>query len=67
MAASLTTQLSNVQAAIEAIETGAQSFSLGDKNVNRGNLADLYKREASLLKRIARNGRGPRIRGITPV
>jgi len=41
-------QLESVQAAIEAIEGGAESYMLGDVRVNKGKLDDLYEREKRL-------------------
>ena len=43
-----TVQLERVQAAIAAIEGGAQSYSIADRALSRANLADLYKREKYL-------------------
>lgn len=52
--ATLAEQLTNVQAAIEAIETGAQSIKAEDgRSLTRADLKTLYEREASLQRRIA--------------
>ena len=63
-----TEQLESVQAAIEAIETGAQSYSAEGQSVTRADLNALYAREARLQKLVARESRGGiRVRGATPV
>jgi hypothetical protein len=54
MAQTLAEQLENVQAAITAIENGAQSYSINDRSYNRGDLKILYAREERLQNRIAR-------------
>lgn len=51
-------QLERVQAAIAAIESGTQSYTMGGRTMSRGNLADLYKRETFLRKRVNRQKRG---------
>lgn len=51
-------QLESVQAAIAAIEGGAQAFTVLGRNYTRGNLADLYARERELLHRLDREQRG---------
>ena len=56
--ASTLTQLENVQTAIAAIESGAQSYQFGDIRVTKANLSALYQREAELLARYAREQRG---------
>ena len=38
-------QLEEVQIAISKIESGAQSYSIRSRSLNRANLADLYARE----------------------
>lgn len=58
MAATLAEQLANVQAAIESIETGAQSAVVDGQTVSRGDLQTLYTRESRLLNRIDRADRG---------
>ena len=51
--ATLAEQLTNVQVAIEAIETGAQSITAEDgRTLTYASLDSLYKREASLQRRI---------------
>lgn len=52
--ATLAAQLTSVQAAISAIEGGAQSFTIGDRSYTRANLKTLYDREKSLLLRTER-------------
>ncbi len=42
-------KLESVQAAIAAIEGGAQSYSMGGRSLNRGDLKTLYERERELL------------------
>ena len=51
-------QLASVQAAIAAIESGAQSYSILGRTVTRANLKELYAREAHLEAKIARANRG---------
>ena len=56
-------QLASVQAAISAIESGAQSTRFGDRLVTFADLATLYERERELRARIvsesvAASGRG---------
>ena len=58
MAATLAEQLANVQAAIEAIETGAQSTGSDGESVTRPDLRTLYAREERLLNKIDRADRG---------
>lgn len=55
-------QLESVQAAIEKIETEAQSYSIKDRELARANLKDLYAREKVLLARYNREQRGGGIR-----
>jgi hypothetical protein len=61
-------QLESVQAAIAAIESGAQSFQLPDgQAVTKGDLATLYAREQRLMPLATREaaGRtGPRVRYV---
>ena len=53
MARTLAEQLDDVDAAIEAIETGAQSITAEDgRSVTRGNLPALYKRRDAIQRRI---------------
>jgi len=64
---SYTTQLESVQAAIAAIEGGAQSYSVQGRSVSRGDLAMLYKREETLRRKVDRETRGGiRVRNATP-
>ena len=51
--ATLAAQLANVQAAIEAIETTGQSYTIDGFTYNRANIKTLYDREARLLRKIA--------------
>lgn len=65
----VTEQLENVQAAIAAIEDGAQSYSIRDRSYTRADLKTLYEREDRLLARYEReanNRSGARVRGATP-
>lgn len=57
MAATLAEQLESVQAAIAAIESGAQSTTIDGQTVNRADLKTLYIREENLLRKIDRAGR----------
>jgi len=53
MAETLAAQLTRVQAAIAAIEEGAQMITAEDgRTVRRGDLKALYDREKNLLRRI---------------
>ena len=52
------TQLENVQAAISALETGAQSYRIGDVSVTKASLSTLYAREKTLLVRYRREQKG---------
>jgi hypothetical protein len=56
--ATLAQQLESVQAAIAAIEGGAQSASSEGESLTRASLDTLYKREERLLNKIARADRG---------
>lgn len=71
MARTYTQQLDDVQAAILAIESGAQSYSISGRSMTRGNLDALYKREERLIAKVAREANnasgGIRVRGGTPV
>lgn len=58
MAATLAEQLASVQAAIAAIETGAQSAAVDDQTLTRADLRTLYAREERLLNKIDRADRG---------
>ena len=44
-----TEQLESVQAAIEKIESGAQSYSQKDRSQSKADLATLYEREERLI------------------
>jgi len=61
-------QLVSVQAAIAAIESGAQSYSIAGRSLSRADLKTLYDREAWLLARVASSARagGRRVRFVTP-
>lgn len=56
--ATLAEQLASVQAAIEAIESGAQSVTTDGQTTNRPELRTLYAREERLLNKIDRADRG---------
>ena len=58
MAATLAAQLESVQAAIAAIEGGAQSYTIEGFTYMRSNLKTLYDREERLLNKIAREAAG---------
>lgn len=58
MAATLAEQLTSVQAAIAAIEAGAQSATVDGQTVVRAELRTLYTREERLLNKIARGDKG---------
>ena len=65
-------QLESVQAAILAIETGAQSYSIttasGSRSMSRSDLNTLYEREKYLRSMVAMERRGGRrMTGLTPV
>ena len=51
-------QLASVQAAIAAIESGAQNSTCDGQTVTRADLITLYCREYNLLNRIDRADRG---------
>lgn len=51
-------QLASVQAAIAAIEGGAQSYETQTLKVSKADLATLYNREEALLKRLQRQNSG---------
>ena len=53
-----TEKLESVQAAIAAIEGGAQSYSISGRSLTRANLAELYKQERFLEKKLARESAG---------
>lgn len=70
MTTSYSDQLDSVQAAIAAIESGSQEYSIGggvSRTVKRGDLQTLYSREKYLRKMVDRESRGGiRIRNATP-
>lgn len=47
-------QLESVRAAIEAIEGGAQEYTIGNRHLKRADLQTLYNRESTLETQIAR-------------
>jgi len=51
-------QLEAVQAAIAKIESGAQSYGIAGRNIQRADLATLYAREKALKKTLYRQKRG---------
>lgn len=51
-------QLEEVQTAISTIESGAQSYSVSGRALNRADLATLYARERYLRKMADREGNG---------
>lgn len=55
-----TAQLTSVRAAILAIESGAQDYSMGGARVTKADLATLYKRESELEGKIAGETYGTR-------
>lgn len=58
------TQLENVQAAIRAVESGCQQYTVGDRTVMYPPLATLYRREQELRRMVERaNNGGIRVRG----
>jgi len=56
--ATLAAQLESVQAAIAAIESGAQAASSEGESLTRADLVTLYCREYNLLNKIDRADRG---------
>jgi len=65
-------QLTSVQAAIERIEEGGQSYTIstatGSRTVTRADLETLYTREKELRRLVDRETRGGiRSRGATPI
>jgi hypothetical protein len=53
-------QLERVQAAIRAIESGAQEYTIGGRTVRKSDLKMLYEREKELLRRIDIDTNGTR-------
>ncbi len=47
-------QLESVRAAIEAIEGGAQEYTIGNRHLKRADLQTLYNRESTLETQITR-------------
>lgn len=60
MAEALADQLTRVQAAIAAIEEGAQEYSIGTRRFRRADLPVLYAREKDLIGRIGDDSYGTR-------
>lgn len=59
-------QLEEVQTAISAIVSGMQSYGLGDRRVERADLAVLQAREKDLLRRLAQeSGDRPVATGVS--
>ena len=58
MAYTLAQQLDSVQAAIAAIESGAQEVSVNNRTYRKADLKTLYDREERLLARISRETNG---------
>lgn len=54
----LETQLTRVQEAIAAIESGAQEYQIANRRLTKANLATLYARENTLKAEIARRDGG---------
>ena len=69
MAKTYTEQLDAVQAAIEKIEAGAQSYTgPTGRQLTRADLETLYKREERLMAKVKRESSGGiTIRQVTPV
>ena len=61
-------ELGQVDAAITAILSGAQSYRIGTRSVNRAELATLYKRKDMLDDLIAAlSGGSGRFRRVVPI
>jgi calcineurin-like phosphoesterase len=58
MAMTLAEQLTNVQTAIAAIETGAQEITINNRTFRKADLKVLYDREEQLLRRVQRESAG---------
>lgn len=58
MATTLAEKLASVQAAIAAIEGGAQSITSNGQTLTRADLGTLYAREEKLLKKVDWGNRG---------
>lgn len=59
--ATYTQQLEEVQAAIKAVESTGQSYSMTGRSLNRGDLKTLYDRERQLRGLAAREAAGGKI------
>lgn len=57
----ITEQIEQVQAAIKAIETGAQEYRIGSRQFRRGDLPALYDREQKLLQQYNEQQYGTRV------
>lgn len=67
MAKTYAERLERVQAAIMAIEDGAQSYMIGGRSMTRASLGELYKQERYLERMASREANGGiRLRGGTP-
>jgi len=63
-----TEQLEEVQAAITAIMTGAQTYTINGRTLTRANLSDLDSMEQRLRRLASREAAGGiSVRGVTPV
>jgi hypothetical protein len=60
MAEKLEVQLERVQAAIAAIESGAQEYRIGGRSLRRADLVVLYQRERDLKQQMAEQQYGSR-------
>lgn len=56
----------SLKAAIEAIETGAQQYTILGRSFTKADLAELYRREETLLRRMQRTAR-PGLTVLYPV
>lgn len=62
------TELAQVESAIAAILSGAQSYSIGSRSITRADLATLYKRKDVLEDLIAAlSGGNGRFKRVIPV
>ncbi len=52
--AELQAELAQLKTARDAIESGAQSYTINGRSLTRGNLKDLYQRIDAISARIAR-------------
>jgi len=59
-------RLDQIQKSIMDIETGAQSYSIANRQATKATLATLYKQEKWLIAKVAReaSGGGIRVRGV---